>query len=261
MKLHTLLIAAALLSGACAFGNESETTWNYSTSTIVMSRYYGSIVGGIFYPGTMSFTDFAARKNDADGSTGFDLSLGQKLDRSSYNRDSGNEYDFTVDRMETFGSADFPVKIDLGVCYLAVHDLRQIKDDFLSPYVRLDLPKVRFIQPYVTVYRFDRVGNSPEDSGWFFYGGFIRSQPLGISLHGVPLSLTLDYRLGYSEKLFGTEPGLSYERVGISLPLAVARSWTITPTVIEQFKGDQPSGRAFAPHSQMLWTLLVVHPL
>ncbi len=263
MKTCTLLafIAAASSFEACAFAEQTPTPWSFYTSTFVMKDYYGAIVGGTFYPGTMSFTDFGARRTDAKGSTGFDLSLGQKLDNFSYNKDGGNEYDFTVDRSTTFTVAGFPVKADFSVCYLAVHDLRQIKDDVLSPDVRLDFPKVPFLQPYIVVYRFDRVGNSPEDSGWFFYGGFIHEETLRLRVNGRPIVLTVDNRIGYSEKLFGTEPGLSYDRLSVSLRIEVAPRWTITPILIEQFKGDQPKGYAFADRNQTLWAVLVYHPL
>jgi hypothetical protein len=50
----------------------------------------------------MSWTDLVASREDKLGALTFDLSIGQKLDRiNQFNRDGGNEYDFTIDHSFT----------------------------------------------------------------------------------------------------------------------------------------------------------------
>jgi hypothetical protein len=256
--LTSAVFAIGTLASAQLDPSKDEFAWNYSTNIFVSKDYFGTIIGSTIYPGRMSFTDFVARRVDAKGSTGFDLSIGQKLDSFSYNKDGGNEYDFTVDRSMTFNSKSFPVRVDAAVCYLAVYDLRQMRDDSISADVRFDLPKTPFIQPYVVIYRFDHVGNVA-GSGWFFYGGFVRKEPLGWQMNNEPLEWNFEYRLGYSEKLYGTKPGLAYHRFSLSLPIEIFPRWTFTPGVVEQLKGNQPKGYAFASSNQKFWTVSLGH--
>jgi hypothetical protein len=55
---------------------QAPNQWSYALSELLMSKYYGCIFGGTFYPGPMSFTDIMASRRDAFGSLTFDLSLG-----------------------------------------------------------------------------------------------------------------------------------------------------------------------------------------
>lgn len=97
-----------------------------------MSKYYGTIFGGTFYNGPMSFSDVTAVRNNRFGQFLFNVAIGQKLDRlDTYNEDGGNEYDIGLNQTFKFGNKKFPVLADFGVTYLAVYDLRELKDDFL----------------------------------------------------------------------------------------------------------------------------------
>jgi hypothetical protein len=260
--MKTSLLALISLSALLATARPSEivsaesSSWSYAFNHVSMSKYYGSIVGGIFYDGPMSFTDIIATRKDASGSTYIDLSLGQKLDSLSFDKDGGNEYDLSVGRTFTLGSADFPVAIDYRLTYLAVHHLRAMKDDVVSNALRVDLPKVRFAQPYLVIYRFDKVGPT-SGSGWFAYGGFQRSDQIG-AFAGKPLILGLEYRLGYSGTVFGTKPGLAYHRLSVSLTAELAGGWKVTPSLVGQTSGNgQPRGYAFEESARLFATVNV----
>lgn len=258
MKLQHLVISLiCIASSAFGAGSSVVTTtspWEYSASTLVMSKYYGTIVGGIFYDGPMSFTDLVATRKDASGSTRFDLSIGQKLDRlSSYNKDGGNEYDVILGRTQKFGSSETPIfVVDASVTYLALTDMKAAKDDVFSSAIRIDAPQVEMVQPYVVVTRFDFVGDVG-DPGTFVYAGLMRNQPVGAS------TLTIDYRIGYSlNGLFGADRGLAYHRLSLSLPIDLGDGWTVIPSVIGQIKGNgQRPGHAFVDRARLFATLAI----
>lgn len=249
-----MLTAVALL-GSCAFLSVSrakDDSWKYSASTLLMSQYYGTMVGGIFYPGAMSFTDVVASRGNSIGTVRFDLSVGQKLDKFEWDKDGGSEIDFTVGQATRFG----PVNVDASFCYLALYDLNKIKGDCVSSTVRFDVPTVKPIQPYLIVTRFDLVGSVP-GSGTLIYGGFIRNQPIGVTMHGSELSVSIEYRTAWSmDKLFGTKEGVDYHRLSVSLPMTVY-GWTVTPTVVGQVKGSQPKGYAFVDKARVFATLAI----
>ena len=235
-----------------------SSQWSQSVSELLMSKYYGSIFGGTFYPGPMSFTDFAASRRNLYGSITFDLSLGQKLNRiRKYNQDGGNEYDFTADQSFQLGSKSHPVFVDAGVCYLAVNNLRQMKDDAFEEFVRLDLPlgtsvnHEPVIQPYVEFFHYQTVGGF-KDNGWFTYGGVFRDQKLGCALFSKELVLNVDYRVGVCQGAFSGKVGIEYHRLALSLPIH-GKKWTVVPSVIGQITGD--SHQTFVHKDEIFGTL------
>ncbi|MBP6858777.1 MAG: hypothetical protein KBC33_03015 [Candidatus Pacebacteria bacterium] len=237
---NVVLIALAMLLSVCGMRAEG-TNWSYNMSTILMSKYYGTIFGGTFYNGPMSFTDLVASRKNAFGNLTFDFSIGQKLDRlTTYNHDGGNEYDLTVDQTFKFGSEKYPVLIDVGAVYLALYNLKDWGDDAFSEYLRVDFPirgdlERPLFQPYAQVYHYHLI-NDFRDKGWIGYAGIIRSQDLGLKLFGNKLALDIDYRLGVSGGTYDSHKGIEYHRFSFSLPVKRG-SWTLVPTIIAQFQG------------------------
>jgi len=237
------------------------SAWNYSIDELIMSKYYGTIVGGSFYNGPMSFGDIVASHKDGLGSLTFDLSIGQKLDRlDTYNHDGGNEYDFTVDHNFKIGKGQFPVLVDAGVCFLAVHDLSHLKGYFCEQFVRFDLPIMAkreggpLFQPYVETYHFNTLGNGFENKQWWVYAGAFRDQPLGIKLFKNDLVLNADYRIGISQGALGSRDGVEYHRIALSVPFHFGK-WTIAPSVIGQTPGG--SHRSFVTKTEVFGTLFI----
>jgi len=253
MKKILLLITIAMTAIAASASDKVSSvdrTWNYSFNHISMSQYYGSIVGGIFYDGPMSFTDIIAKREDLFGTTYVDVSIGQKLDHvRSFNKDGGNEYNLMLGRTLALDSGDIKLNFDYCLTYLAVHNLGHLKDDVVSNNIRIDVTNTLFVQPYLVIYRFDTVGKTP-GSGWFVYGGVQRKFEIA-NVNDKPITLGLEYRAGYSGTLFGTERGLAYHRLSVSLTAEVGE-WTITPTVIGQTRGNgQRPGHAFVNRARM----------
>jgi len=228
--------------------NQPPSQWGYSASLLLMSQYYGTIFGGIFYNGPMSFTDVVASRQNKHNSLmsdsltlssmTFDLSIGQKLDRlNKYNADGGNEYDFTIDQSFKFGPKSYEILGDAGVCYLALHDLRNVNDDAFEEFVRLDFPIVigtnsPVAQPYVEAFHYHDSGTF-HNEGWWTYGGVFRDQPLGCSLFGNELKLNIDFRTGASAGAYGNKTGVEYFRLAFALPVTKGK-WTVSPSLILQ---------------------------
>ena len=162
--------------------NAPVNNWSYGAGTILMSRYYGTIFGGTFYEGPMSFTDFEAIHKNQFGNFTMVALVGQKLDRlNKFNRDGGNEYDVGVDQTFALGSKAYPVLVDVGAMYLAVHDLRLIQNDDFDETIRLDFP-IRadladgpLFQPYVQAFHYHTIGDGFQNKGWIGYVGLIRN--------------------------------------------------------------------------------------
>ncbi len=255
---------AATGIGANATTNNAvaaEESWHYAISEILMSKYYGTIFGGTFYPGPMSFGDVSASHKSLSGSVTFDLAIGQKLDRiDQFNRDGGNEYDLTIDQTLRFGSKAYPILVDLSLCYLALKDLKDASNDAFDESVRFDfpiradLPSGPIIQPYFQVYHYHMVGDGLRNEGWIGYCGLIRDQHLGAKLFGSDLILNLDYRMGVNGGVYGSRSGIEYHRLAVSLPIHW-KKWTFVPSIIGQTPGG--SERTYVHKSEVFGTLFI----
>jgi hypothetical protein len=243
--------------------NQPPSQWGYSLSELIQSEYYGTIFGGIFYAGPMSWTDLVASHHDKYGSLTFDLSIGQKLDRlDRYNGDGGNEYDFTIDHTLNIDIGSYQVKADAGVCYLALYDLRDASNDAFEEFCRLDFPigtnhcGGAFIQPYAEVFHYHEVGYGFHNKGWWTYGGAFRNQPLGITVFGNELNLNIDFRIGASAGAYSSKTGIEYYRLAFALPI-VKGNWMVSPSIIFQIPGG--SGRTFVHNdeSNVFYTLFI----
>jgi hypothetical protein len=243
--------------------NNPPSPWGFSVSELLMSKYYGTIFGGTFYPGPMSFTDFIASRKNAAGVMTFDLSIGQKLDRlDTYNHDGGNEYDFTVDQTFRFGSKRYPVLVDAGVCYLILFDLKKIGDDALEEFVRIDLP-IRadlpdgpLLQPYAEAFHYHMVGDGLRNEGWWTYGGVFRNQKLGCTAFGKELVLNADFRVGASAGAYGSRAGIEYYRLALTLPFHLNEHWTVTPSVTGQLRAS--AQQTYVKKNEVFGTLQIV---
>jgi hypothetical protein len=254
-----VLIAFMSFISVCGIRASETNNWSFSMSTILMSKYYGTIFGGTFYDGPMSFTDLVASRKNAFGNLTVDLSIGQKLDRlNTYNRDGGNEYDLTIDQTFKFGSKRYPVLIDVGVVYLALYDLKDWGDDAFSEYLRMDFPicadrELPLFQPYAQVYHY-HVVDGFRDKGWIGYAGIIRSQDLRLKLFENKLALDIDYRLGVSGGTYDSHKGIEYHRFTFSLPVKNG-SWTFVPSVIAQFQGGPD--QTFVKRNEVFGSLFI----
>ena len=266
MAIALLLAIVGFAQMALSQTNTPVPLFSGEFGTILMSRYYGTIFGGTFYNGPMSFTDIALKWNNGllKGAMIIDLSAGQKLDRlNSYNADGGNEYDIALDQTMRFGGEKYPILVDIGTTYLALHNLRLLRDDAWSQTARLDfpiradLPGGPIVQPYLQAYHYNTLGGM-RDEGWIGYVGLIRDQRLNTKLFGSDLVLNVDYRLGINAGVYGSQKGVEYHRLALSLPIHW-KKWTITPSVIGQTPGGDD--RTYVHKSEIFGTLSVRHPL
>jgi hypothetical protein len=235
--------------------------YSFNAGTILMSKYYGTIFGGTFYDGPMSFTDVNAVFKNRYGSMTATVMAGQKLDRlDTYNRDGGNEYDAGVSQSFRMGSSRFPILLDAGVLYLALYELERTHDDAFDETIRLDFPLFAdrtggaIAQPYIQAFHYHMVGNGMEDKGFIGYAGLIRNQPLGFKLFKKDLSLTLDYRMGLNAGVYDSRAGIEYFRLEVSLPFAW-KKWTVTPAVIGQLQGGPH--QTYVSKNEMFTTLSI----
>lgn len=235
--------------------NGPASSWKFGVSLWLASDYYGTIFGGIFYNGPMSFWDVFGSCSNALGTATIDLSLGQKLDHlDTYNVDGGNEYDLTIDQTFKIG----PFLGDAGICYLALFDLRNMKDDVFEEFVQIDLPiksksgKV-IVQPYYKIFHYHVMGNGMEDKGWFMYMGVVRNQKLGFDILSKPAVLNIDYRCGASAGAFDSSPGIEYHRLALTLPIQLSKHLVVSPSVIGQTTGD--GGQTYVRHCDAFYSL------
>lgn len=265
MKKLLAVLAIAVLT-AVQGQTQSITTntpsnWSFSAGTLLMTTYYGTIFGGNFYDGPLVFADITANWKNRFGVLVPTIMAGQKLDRlNTYNADGGNEYDIGVDQIFTFGTKAYPIIVDVGIMYLAVTDLTQLRDDFFDETIRVDLP-IRadrpdgpIITPYAQIYHYHTMGNDMQDQGWIGYFGLIRDQKLGIELFGEELKLNIDYRCGVNFGVLNSDVGIEYNRLALSLPIKYGK-WTFTPSVIGQLQGD--SDQTWVKKNEVFGTLSI----
>lgn len=232
----------------------AASDWSYSAGTIIMSRYYGTIFGGVFYDGPMSFTDVGISYKNSLGRLTYVAMAGQKLDRlGTYNHDGGNEYDTGLDQSFRLGSKAYPVLVDVGMMYLFTHDLSTTKGDAFDETIRVDFP-IRadlasgpIIQPYFQEYHYHVVGNEMKDAGWIGYAGLIRDQSISPTL-----KLNFDYRMGINSGVYESHSGIEFHRLAVSLPIPVGR-WTLTPSLIGQLHGGDH--QTYVTNDSLFYTL------
>lgn len=215
----TITVLCAIRAQDVTENNKWSATW----STVVLSKYYGTIVGGIFYKSPIVFSDLNVSRKDRAGSTYIDFWGARPITRRGWNRDGGDEYDFTVGRSLITKNLLF----DASGTYLAVHPLTTRNGHVWTATVRADYTKCRWATPYGQIYYFGKAGEKSPPAGWFFYGGAIKTLPARKS------GLQADYRFGYSGGALGADWGPAYHRLTLSRAFTRGRV-TLIPAIVGQ---------------------------
>jgi hypothetical protein len=238
--------------GSAAPASSSTNPYEFSMSVLIANQYYGSDIGGIFYDGPVSFTDFVVSQKDngpsvfgRDGVNRIGLTLIQKLDDLDFDEDYGNEYDLAIGRSAYIGPEEFPIHYDVSVIYQVLHQLDRIEDDIVQNVLTLDLPKVPIAQPYVTLYRFNVMNG--EGSGWFLAPGIVRNQDVPwIMTNDNPLVLSASYRFGYAmSSLLGADAGAVYHRFALSATAKVSEDLSVMLRWTPQISANGQGKNAF----------------
>lgn len=224
-----------------------ESLPQFAWENTVSSKYWGSIVGGVFYDGPVLWSDLSISLPDKAGVTSVGLWVCRPLDSLRYNKNFGDEYDAYVSQSYKVGK---DLVLSGTVSYQAIYDLANFADDLVLLAVRVDAPSVPFAQPYICFNEFVGWSDSASLSGWFIYGGLQREQKLwgwkSASLH-------LDYRIGYSGGALGSNLGFEYQRLQASVPIKLGRNLVVSPSVIGQ--APLESNRTFALKAQLFFML------
>lgn len=234
-----------------------SSPWSYSLTELVMSRYYGTWVGGVFRHNAFSFTTITARKQTGGGTLYIDGSVGRAIDSKEWNKASSDELDAEIGySFRTKAHGWRQMDVDFHVGYIGATPLELLRDDIVSGVLTVSASSVPYLQPYVTLIRSETVGKA-SGSGWFAYGGFVT----GVNISD-GLGIRLDYRTGVAlhKGIYGAGPGWVYHRLEAAVPFK-AGSWTITPAVIGQIPANgQPAGRAFVDDSRLFATCSFSRP-
>ncbi len=231
-------------------------------SDTIASRYWGSIVGGIFYSGgPVNFTDFKFTVNDPVGTSFIFVGMINPLDTLKYDYNGGTEYYAGVGK--TFdiakgGPNNLPLIRLTTICMFdSIHEIERIDDDVIQQYLRIDLPRIPVIQPYAEGYNWIKSGDRSPPVGYFARAGIHRQQPLGFSLRKSPMELGLDLSVGYSGPgLFGTSEGLAYYRAVVSTAFQISKNFKIVPAIIGQLPGGgQDKSAAFVDRPRLFYNL------
>ncbi len=223
-----LMVFASLFVQLSASAQTTQSnTWSASAGTVIMSEYYGTIFGGTFYEGPMSFTDITFSRENVLGTFSITPTIGRKLDRvNTFNIDGGDEEILAVSQTAHAG----PVLLYGSVYHDAVTDLNEIKGDFLAQTLRVDLP-LGIVQPYIQAFHYFKYDGGLDDDGWIGYAGLIRDQELA------GLKFNFDYRLGINGGALGGKTGVEYHRLTVGLPISFGQ-WTVTPAVVGQLEAS-----------------------
>jgi len=270
MKLIALL-AALLVQPLAAYSSEDVPTTkspsfledlDFRIDDTIASRYWGSIVGGIFYTGgAVNFTDFTITKHSEFGTSSMLIGMINPLDTLEYDDEGGTEYYFGIGHSFDLweGSNGDPlVNVDLFAMYDALSDIGQFDDDVIQGRLRLTLLQFPIITPYVEFYNWEKSGSDSPAVGWFARAGARKQFPLGFQFNGEEVKLNTDVSIGYSDAgLFGTSSGLAYYRGVIGTQLKLNDSLTLSPSIIGQLPGNQDDGKAFVDKPRVFCNLQI----
>lgn len=252
--MKTLIATIVSFVAACTCSAETvpasqSSPWSYGLTECLMSQYYGSWVGGIFRDAPFSFTTVSARRETTFGSFYVSGSIGQTLDKAEFNKNTSQEIDGEAGVNFSVSSGRSQIDATYFLSFIAATPLNVVQNDFLSHVVRLEMPNVAPVKPYVTLIRSDTVGKV-DGTGWFAYGGLVYSTKLSKAT-----SLSLDYRTGYSFGIYGAGKGWAYHRIEAAFPVKAGKKLVITPAIIGQTSAHgQPAGHAFVDRSRLFAT-------
>ncbi len=234
---------------------------HFTIMDTIASRYWGSIVGGIFYSGgPVNFTDFKLTLDDPVGTTYAFVGMINPLDTVKYDYQGGTEYYAAIGKTIDLwrgGSHNLPLaSVNLMVLYDAISKINRGDDDVVQQYARIELPRVPFILPYAEGYHWFKTGTKAPPVGYFVRTGVHRQQPLGLTFQKSEMELGIDLSAGWSsEELFGTSEGLAYHRAVISTVFKFNDHFKIIPSIVGQLPGQQDKNRAFVDRPRLFYNL------
>ena len=234
---------------------------HFSVIDTIASRYWGTIVGGIFYSGPVNFTDFKISIDDKIGTTYGFVGMINPLDTIRYDYHGGTEYYSGVGKtidLWNGGLDNSPlVRLNGMVMYDSVSHIDRLSDDLVQEYFRIELPRVPWVTPHAEYYHWKKVGKYSPPVGYFLRVGFSRPQPLGFQAFGQDIALDVDTSAGYSGPgLFGRTEGLAYGRMVVSSDIQVSKHFKLVPSICGQLSGGgQKAGQAFVDHSRLFYNL------
>ncbi len=245
--------------------NSTKSPFHITLDNTFASRYWGSIVGGIFYGGRfVCFTNLTLSLDDSYGSTYVLAGMINPLDTWQWDnrrKPGGTEYYFGIGR--TFdlwkGLDGMPlVKINSLIMLDSISPITELRNDLVEEYFRASFPRVPLVEPYVEVYHWDPVGTKSPQTGFFLRAGIHRQQPLGFKLFGTPMELGMDLSIGdAATSIFGTSSGIAYYRGILSTEVRLNEHISIIPAVIGQIPGNQDIGHAFVKNPEAFFNLTV----
>src|SRR5574343_1545540 len=147
---------------------EEKPKCTNTLSETVLSKYYGSIIGGIFYDAPLVFSEL----NINCSGTYVDLWASRPITNRKYNQNGGDEYDLTIGKSFQINRL---MRGDVGGTYLAVYPLSHGNGHIYTLQGRLDF-NTKVVQPYVQYFHFGKTGRTSPPSGEFFYAGIQRNQ-------------------------------------------------------------------------------------
>lgn len=156
--------------------------------------------------------------------------------------DFGDEVDFYAGLRGESGI----LRLDLSGNYFMLNELSHTDDDQVTFDVRLDMPKVKLVQPYFAARYFGGVGESSPEHGWFMWWGATRRQSLPFRLprRRGNAFLDIDAQVAYSDGALRREPGIIYGRFSVGTGIPVSKQTTLRPVYILQVpSGDQTGHR------------------
>jgi hypothetical protein len=224
--------------------NETSKKIEASVSATVMEQYFGTIVGDVFHPGSMSFTTLSLSREDVFGSNTLNLCAGTNVDKFKHDpTDSGDEFGLNYNRR--FGKEEYEsvVYVDVGLFYQAIGHLTKFHEDVLQSYVKVTLPRVPYIEPYAQFFHFAKTGESSLDVGSFAYAGITRTWNIGIKYGNHEVKVITDAKSGWSGGVFGVGRGWAYHRATLSSQFGFDGGWTFVPSLIWQTPANSSHSR------------------
>lgn len=183
------------------------------------------------------------------------------MDTLKYDHLGGTEYYAAIGRTLNLwkgGDNDLPlVKLNFMLLYDSISQIERLNDDLWEQFVRIDLPRVPFVQPFAEFYHWNAQGRNSPPTGCFIKTGIHRQQPLGFKFHDKPVELSIDLLAGWSsEGLFGNSSGLAYYRVILSSEFQVTKNMKFIPSIVGQLPGGrQDDDRRFVDRPRLFYNV------
>ena len=212
----------AFMLSAC-MAAELHAVWSWETQ--VRSEYIGRI-GVVFYDKPLLVNDITLSYGDFNVGVWNSTGLGGQKYGSTF----ADETDLYVGWGHTYDWIRFQV---VGA-YFFIKDLDNLKNDLWIVEPEISLPKVPFVQPYLSIRSFNQVTSESPGSGWFTWVGLRRTQPLGFRIGQQDMSLKFDLMAAYSDGALGKDPGPVFGRLTVGMPVGITKHLTAMPSILWQ---------------------------